>query len=107
MPTAEIIRIGKGSTVTETPIAVAAVDGTFLAANANRISLTIWNGSASVVTISTKNPAIAGQGVSMPAASGPHRLTLEDFGPLLQGAWRSIGGGAVTIAVFEETSTAQ
>lgn len=106
MPQAEVARIGRSSTVTETPIAVAAADGAFLGANSNRIALLIWNNSTATITLSTKGTAVAGQGVVMAPSTGPHRLTIEDFGPLLQLAWRSIGSLVATISVFEETSTA-
>ena len=106
MTTAEELRIGRGSTVTETPIAVAVVDGPFLGANVNRIAIIIWNNSTATITLSSKGTAIAGQGVVIPPSTGPHRLSEADFGNLLIGAWRSIGSGVATIGVFEESSTA-
>lgn len=106
MPSAEVLRIARGSTVTETPIAVGIASGAFLGANANRIALTISPAFANNVTISSKATAVLGQGINIPALQDPVRITLEDYGPLLQGAWTAIASAATTVSVFEESSTA-
>ncbi|SRR6266851_5009392 len=106
MPTGEILRIAKGSTVTETPIAVGIASGAFLAANATRIALIIFPAFANNVTVSSKAVAVLGQGIDIPANGGPVRVSIEDFGPLLQGALTAIASVATIISVFEETSTA-
>lgn len=107
MSTPESIRTDKAKVATQSVVIVGAADGVFLAADPNRVAITILAPPTNTITISSANPAVALAGVNIRTTDAPVTLRIEDLGNWITGALRAIGSvGNQNVAVIAVTSTA-
>jgi hypothetical protein len=98
----EDVRIGRHSAPSEDTVAVTTASKQLCAGAPNRTVLVLCSAIGDDVTYSTRNPAVSGQGIVVPAKAGPVRLNVQRDGLLVTMPWYVIGvAGGVNVNVMQ------
>jgi hypothetical protein len=91
-----------GLRTAESTVTVTAVSAIFLAANPNRVAVTISSPAAARVSISSQTPAVAGSGMTLMPLTKPIMFTSDVPGNWIQGNLYAItSAGTETLGVLE------